>query len=677
MFENNYFTDRIYEGDNNFYMNNNFSGNDINQRSNTQNYFFNNNTDDTNNINTNDFNYINNDLNNDNLFRMNSNQNQYNNGLVVFKNGINKLRNKVGKLNSYRYEIQEAIDYNLENNNNNLNKTQNYINNYENNYLGENNQGLKMNKSFDALKMNYNNYDFLFDSGNVDDFQNDNNLNNNYMDEEGNQLNNEDNNINNNMVNLENDNLKADYNNQENNDNSFIGFYDNIFMSKNYNIGPEIKKMKNIENDIPVNNFYKSDKNEYKNIQLYEQNYQFNIPKSTNNKIESEIKENQNQIKDNIQIVSNELAILTNENKENRKDTNKIDNINNINYNNKQNDENNYDLQINNNNEKEKDLTDLDEIRQQELEQYDLIIAQAKELNNQFQLDQNNFDKKEILPKDNKQNFNNLNKEIKQKEDNIKSELNLEPENIINTKNIIKKDKKVKKFINKNKNVSFVDEKIYIKYEQDDYILKLTVFNNQKEKINFVTHDLRKYIQRLKQKEYLEPSIINCPEINYDKISNKMINLVKKENKVQVQNPRIDNKQNKSVKNPKIKLPLNKIENKKEQKNINKIDKIEKKSKHNNIKIIKNNPNINGVKNINIIPKNNLIKLNKEKNLQKNKSDKSLKKNDINKKKKEKEKEEIKNLDIFENPAFKEGQRAINNLKKFFAENNFDDDNNE
>ena len=550
-----------------------------------------------------------------------------------------------------------------------MNKTQNYINNYENNYLEDNNQGLKMNKSYDTLKMNYNNYDFLFDSGNVDDFQNDNN----YMDEEGNQLNNEDNNINNNMVNLENDNLNSDYNNQENDDNSFIGFYDNIFMSKNYNIDQEIKKIKNIKNDVPIKNIDKSDKNDYKNIQLYEQNYQFNIPKSTNNNFESEKQENKNKINDNIQIVSNELAILTNENKDKINDINNIDNINNINYNKKQNDEKGNDLKMNINKEKEKVLTDLHDIRQKELEKYDLIIAQAKELNNQFQLDQNSFENKDILTINDKQNINNLNKEKKQKEDNIKPELNLEQNNIININNIIKKDKKVKKIINKNKNVSFIDEKIYIKYDQDDYILKLNVFNNQKEKINFVTHDLRKYIQRLKQKEYLEPSIINCPEINYEKINNKMINLVKKENKVQVQNPRIDNKPNKSVKNPRIKLPLSKIENKKEQKNIIKIDEIEKKPKHNNIKIIKNNPNMNGVKNINNIPKNNLIKLNKEKNLQKNKSDKNLNKNDVNKNKKEKEKEKIKNLDIFENPAFKEGQRAINNLKKFFAENNFDE----
>ena len=673
MLENNYFTDRIYEGDNNNFYMNNFTNNDINQRSNTQNYFFNNNPDDFNNINTNDFNNINNNLDNDNLFQMNLNQNEYNNGLVVFKNRINKLQNEVGKLNSYRNEIQDAIDYKLDNNNN-LNKTQNIINNYENNYLGENNQGLKMNKSYDALRMNCNNYDFLFDSRNVEDFEDNNNLNNNFIEEEGNQLNNEDIDINNNMVNLENNNSNKDYNDQEDNDNSFIGFYDNIFMSKNFNIDPEIKTMKNMENAIPVKNIDINDKNDYKNIQLYEQNYQFNIPKTINNNFEKQIKENNNQINDNIQIVSNELTILTNENKEKRKDTNNIDDINNINYNNQQNDENTKNFQMNNNNEKESNLKDLDEIRQKELEKYDLIIAQAKELNNQFQLDQKSFDKKYNLSNNDKPNFNG---ETKGKEYNIKKEINPESKNIINLNNKDKKYRKEKIIINKNKTVSFTDDKIYIKYEQDDYILKLNVFNNQNEKINFVTHDLRKYIQRLKKREYLETAIVNCPIINYEKIINKMINLVKKENKVQAQNPRIDNKPNKSVKNPKIRLPLNKIENKKEQKIIFKIDKIGKGKKpiHNNLKIIENNHNSNGIKNINNIPKNNLIKLNKEKNLPKNKNDKDLKKNNINKKKKEKE--DFKNLDIFENPIFKEGQKAINNLKKFFAENNLDDENNE
>ena len=51
-----------------------------------------------------------------------------------------------------------------------------------------------------------------------------------------------------------------------------------------------------------------------------------------------------------------------------------------------------------------------------------------------------------------------------------------------------------------------------------------------------------------------------------------------------------------------------------------------------------------------------------------------LKKNKSNN---ENAKNDIKNLDIFDNPIFKEGQKAINNLKKFFEENNLDEDDKE
>ena len=61
--------------------------------------------------------------------------------------------------------------------------------------------------------------------------------------------------------------------------------------------------------------------------------------------------------------------------------------------------------------------------------------------------------------------------------------------------------------------------------------------------------------------------------------------------------------------------------------------------------------------------------------MKKNKTDKLLKpKKD---EKNENKKKEIKNLDILNDPIFKEGQRAINNLKKFFEENNLDEENNE
>ena len=74
--------------------------------------------------------------NNENVLNMNQDENQYNGGIEVFKNRINKLQRKVGKLNRYRNEIQQAINYNVDNNN--LNRTQNYLDNYENNYFEEN-----------------------------------------------------------------------------------------------------------------------------------------------------------------------------------------------------------------------------------------------------------------------------------------------------------------------------------------------------------------------------------------------------------------------------------------------------------------------------------------------------------------------------------------------------------
>ena len=669
MFENDYYTARNYEENNNLYIND-FENNNINnRRSNTQNYFFNNNQ---NNMSDDELNYENNNLNedymnNENLYNMNQNDNQYNTGIETFKNRINKLQRKVGKLNKYRNEIQEAISYNIDNNNY-LNRTQNYLDNYENNYFDENEkQGLKFNKSFDVFKMNYNNYDFLFDSQNNNN-EEENNSSNNFMEQEEDQLDNEDTNM---IINSPNNEFNMNYNIQ-NDDNSFVGFYDNIFTSKNVNIDKNIQKINKINNDIPIND--EINKNDYKNIQLYEQNYQFNIPKTINNNIikETNVNKNKSNMDNDIQIVSNELSIIGKENKKN--------NINNIN-NNK--DINN--LNFNQNNvkaddvtyEKSNELKNVDEMRQKELEKYDSIIAQAKELNNQFQTEKNNYQNKNNEFNYNTKVINNKKFENNRQEENIKEsnkiKINPETNNIINIK---KNEKKNKKIIDKNKKVSFDEEKIYIKYNQDDYIVKINVFNNKKAKINFVTHDLKKYIHKLKKNELLEPAIINCPEIDYQSISNKMINLVKKENKVQSQNPRIDNKANKSVKNPRIKI--NKPENKKEIKNNINIDKIKKKPINNNIKIIKNNNQmIKNEKNNKSIPQKNLSK---PKIMKKNKiENKQIKRqeNSKNKKEKEKEKNENNNLNIFDNPQFIEGQKAINNLKKFFAEYSLEDEKNE
>ena len=679
MFENDYYTARNYEGNNNLYIND-FDKNINNRRSNTQNYFFNN---DPNDMNEDEFNYPTNNLNddfldedndedndfenNENVLNMNQDENQYNGGIEVFKNRINKLQRKVGKLNRYRNEIQQAINYNVDNNN--LNRTQNYLDNYENNYFEENEKpGLKFNKSFDVFKTNYNNYDFLFDSQNNNNFEQENNSSDNYIEQEEDKFNNEDTN---NIINLPNNNFDMNYNNQDD-DNSFVGFYDNIFTTKNINVDLNEHKANNLQNNIPINDSNK--KNDYKNIQLYEQNYQFNIPKTTNNNVTNE-NTKENKIKNNnIQIVSNELSIIKNELKEN--------NNNNFNIINNNNDNNNLIKipkkdEMNNDevfNQKNNELKMMDEMRQKELEKYDSIIAQAKELNNQFQTEKNSYELKNNGLKDNNEIINKIEYKIqKGNNDNIdknKIDINPETNNILNLKS---KEKKRPKVIDKNKKVSFVNEKIYIKYNQDDYIVKINVFNHKKEKIDFVTHDLKKYINKLRKKEYLEPAIINCPEIDYQLISNKMINLVKKENKVQSQKPRIDNKINKSVKNTRIKLPINKQENRKEIRNNLKVDKI-KKMTNNNIKLIKNNQIAKTEKNIKAIPQCNF---NKAKIIKKEKMEnKQIKKKETSKNKNQKI-ENNNNLDIFDNPQFKEGQRAINNLKKFFAEYSLEDEKNE
>ena len=684
MNENDYFTDRNYESNNRFNLDN-FNNDDFNPRNYTQNYFHNNNQNDINE----EINYLyypNNNLNKKNFFQMNSNANQHNNDIVLFKKRINNLQDKLGKLNKFSSEINKAISYKFDNKNNNnndifnenLNKTQNYYENYNNNYLNENNRNLKINKSYDEFKINFNNYDFMFDPGNEENYEEEDgdNLDNNFEEQEDELLDN--NNINNNMNNQDNNLDLKD--NEQFRDNSFIGFYDNVFASKNFELLNE-EMNNNMENNIPeninnndnINNNNINKKFDYKNMQLYEQNYQFNIPKVTKNNILDD--EDKNKNKNNIQIVSNGLSILT---KENKKKLDKENNLNDIKDKNLLKNEINNIIQNQNkeNIENNKKLINLEEKRKKELQNYDMIIAKAKELNNQFNLEQQGHELKEELSNNDKENLINKkdeNPELKNKEkekENIQS--NSDKNNIIKLdKKDNNEDIKVTKIIKKDKNVSFIEDKIYIKYEQEDYILKTNVFNN-KEKINFVTHDLKKYIHRLKKKEYLEPSIINCPNIDYNKINHDIINLMKKEKIVPNQNPKINNRINKSVKNPtKMKIQINKND---ELKNIKKIDKNGTKSnnKNNNIKIIKNTKNNKNEKNIKNITQDNLKK---EKIMKKNKTDKLLKpKKD---EKNENKKKEIKNLDILNDPIFKEGQRAINNLKKFFEENNLDEENNE
>ena len=309
-------------------------------------------------------------------------------------------------------------------------------------------------------------------------------------------------------MNNQNNNLDQQYNEQFK-DNSFIGFYDNVFSSRNFELLSE-EKNNNVESNVPeninINQYNDNDNNnkkyDYKNIQLFEQNYQFNIPKVTkNNFLNVEDKKNN---KNNIQIVSNELSILTNENKNNLEKENNLKDIKDKNLlkkeiNNIMQNQNNENI-----NDQEKKIKNLDEQRKKELQNYDMIIAKAKELNNQFNLEQQGQKLQEEISNNDKENLTNKkeqNLELKNGEPkNIQS--NSEKQNIIKSeKKEINKEIKERKIIKKPYNVSFIDDKIYIKYEQEDYILKTNVFNNNKEKINFVTHDLKKYIHRLKKKE--------------------------------------------------------------------------------------------------------------------------------------------------------------------------------
>ena len=83
MYGNDYYTDRNYENNNLFYQNS-LSKENLNHRSNTQNYIFNDNPNDLN-ENENNIYYQNNNLNNDNnLFLMNSNSNNPNKYSCLF-----------------------------------------------------------------------------------------------------------------------------------------------------------------------------------------------------------------------------------------------------------------------------------------------------------------------------------------------------------------------------------------------------------------------------------------------------------------------------------------------------------------------------------------------------------------------------------------------------------------
>ena len=365
------------------------------------------------------------------------------------------------------------------------------------------------------------------------------------------------------------------------------------------------------------------------------------------------------------------------------------------------------------------------ELFKKELDNYDLIIAQAKELNDAFDNDNVEEDKNEqdLQMNHNNDNYNEMLKEEENKEEPIpenkpiinsnhdihKNRLNIEKKEkeiddninprgdnsiqIVNDNNINivpqKKEEEKENIHLENKigirvpkQIIFDNEKIYIKYEEEDYVTKIWVLNQKNEKKKYRKHNRAKYLTRLRQNEKLKSIILNCPTIDYEKIkkknmkeindinNNKNIKTDKNgTNKNDVQKKRISQSAKKS------KIPLqNKINSEnnkiKENKNKGKENKLNIKDNKNNVKDNKNeDKNNRNMKNINKIPKAKKNPVNKSKEIKINIKEKE-KKNE-NEKKTEKDKE--KKLSILDDPKYKERQKAINNLKKFFEENDFNE----
>ena len=181
------------------------------------------------------------------------------------------------------------------------------------------------------------------------------------------------------------------------------------------------------------------------------------------------------------------------------------------------------------------------------------------------------------------------------------------------------------------KKIIFEEEKIYIKYEEDDYVNKIWIFNQKNEKKNYKRHNRGKYLSRLRKNEKLKSIILNCPIIDYEKIKKKnMLELNNDKNNKENNQQKIKNTKKRisnSVKTHKIHIQnkgfIENINNIKDAKSIIKDNKNNIKENINNIKdnkkIIKDNKN-NIKENINNIKDDkNIIKDNKN-NIKENKN---------------------------------------------------------
>ena len=130
---------------------------------------------------------------------------------------------------------------------------------------------------------------------------------------------------------------------------------------------------------------------------------------------------------------------------------------------------------------------------------------------------------------------------MKEKENKNENENAKKDENINNNNNNNK--------IKSPKKIIFEEEKIYIKYEEDDYVNKIWIFNQKNEKKNHKKHNRGKYLSRLRKNEKLKSIILNCPIIDYEKI--------KKKNMLELNNDK-NNKENnqQKIKNTKKKKKL-------------------------------------------------------------------------------------------------------------------------
>ena len=486
-------------------------------------------------------------------------------------------------------------------NKNNLNQTQE-IYNYNNYHLEENNPIIKLNKSFDIFKKNpkyeFLNYDHAFHSE-----ENNFDINN----EEDNDDDNYD------KINAKEENNNNYYNIEEN---SMLGHYDNFFLDNN-------NKNNELSNIIIKNNYEIENINDIINQPI-------NIDNQENDNNNEKIFKNK--FNENIGITSKELTL---QKKKEKKSEDFLENFGakyNLGYI-KENESNKE-----KGNEKRGDMIN-DDLKK-ELQNYDLIIEQARELNNEFN-EPEEQDKKEINIEMGENNQNEKidfeekeNKLQEKKEDSKEEPLNLieqeyKKENI----EIIDKGKNDDD-LKKKKSVNFDENTIYIKYNQDDLVKKIFIFNQKNDRLKKKKHNIENYFQKLRNNEKLKPVIINCPKINIFQVNKKIKGEIKNDDKT----TRVKSeKKNKKITQSSIKT--NKTENKK--------TITEDTKGKNNIKDTKKTSHIKAK-----INKNNIVK---------------------EKEKLEKEEKNDQKISIFSDPKFLERQKAINNLKKFFEENNFDE----